>query len=182
MLLRKISAIVLAAALSIAPSFSITKEIEFEVEEDYEWERSIELEPIMQFHVWNLCQEYDADYDLILSIMKAESNYNSTAYNTTNSNGTTDYGYMQINSRNNNWVDDLAGRDLDLSNPIENVEAGILIYQFYEAYWLNHNITGDKLIQYSLNSYNAGINGYRNMGLISRSYDRKIVEFKENLE
>jgi hypothetical protein len=184
MLLNKIGAAVLAVSIVAAPSFSMVKEINIELpkEEVYPWERDIKLEPIMQFHTWNLCEEYGADYDLILSIMKLESNYESEAYNTANSNGTTDYGYMQINSGNTEWVDQLAGRDVDLSNPLDNIEAGILIYQFYESYWKNHGVEGDNLIQYTLNSYNMGLGGYKRVGLVSRSYDRNITDFKENLE
>jgi soluble lytic murein transglycosylase-like protein len=80
---------------------------------------------------------------LALAVAQTESNFNPNATNT-NSNGTTDYGVMQINSSN------LSA--LGLSNPLDpeaNINAGVgLLAQLYSQYGGN--------VQQTLWAYNAG--------------------------
>jgi hypothetical protein len=82
---------------------------------------------------------------LALAVAQEESSFNPNATNT-NSNGTTDYGVMQINSSN------LSALGLsDPLNPQANITAGVgLLAQLYNQYGGN--------IQQTLWAYNAGPN------------------------
>ena len=53
----------------------------------------------IQQMITNSAQQYGVDPSLALSIAQQESSFNPNAVSPTNSNGTVDYGLMQINSR-----------------------------------------------------------------------------------
>lgn len=136
------------------------------------WVRDISLPEERQEYLWNLCQEHSLDYDLMLAVMFHESSFNPEAKNV-NKNGTVDSGYMQINSSNIDWVNELAGKEIDLFNPEDNILAGVLIFEYYQDSWKG-KVDESILNRYTLNSYNMGITGYRKAGFPDREYNRKI--------
>jgi len=179
--LYMIFTIVIAAAIfaSCPASYHVVDNYFFvEQQQEQEWLREIGLPKEKQKYLWDLCQEHNLDYDLMLAIMYHESRFNHDARNT-NTNGTHDTGYMQINSSNRKWISELAERPLDLFDPYDNILAGVLIYKSYQDYW-EDKTKEDLLDQYALNSYNMGINGYKKAGLVSRGYDRKIRSTAED--
>ena len=56
----------------------------------------IPLDKDLQLYTYNLCQEKQIDYDLVLAVMWNESRFNANALNY-NTNGTYDHNIMQIN-------------------------------------------------------------------------------------
>jgi len=74
--------------------------------------------------------EYGVPASLALAVAQVESNFNPNAVSPTNTNGTTDYGVMQINSAN---VSSLGLTDpLD---PQQNIDAGVsMLAQLYNQY------------------------------------------------
>lgn len=154
-------------------------------EEEYrnKWYREISLDEKYQKYIYEWSIMLGLDYNLLLAIAYHESRFNPNAINRSNSNGTVDYGLFQVNSSNFRWVEELAKKEMDVVNDVyDNILGGILIFNFYWTYWENQGLEGAKLKQYSLNSYNAGIQGYSNMGFVSRSYDRNIVKTKKEIE
>lgn len=161
-------------------------EVAVQTEEEYrkEWYRDIPLEEKYQQYIYEWSIMRDLDYELLLALAYHESSFNVNALNTSNSNGTVDYGLFQVNSGNLKWVEELAGRPMDVvGDTFDNILGGILIFDHYYSYWKAKGLEGKDLLQYSINSYNTGIQGYANMGYVSRSYDRKIqatrLEIKE---
>ena len=154
-----------------------------EEEERAKWLRDISLDEKYQKFTWEMSTMLDMDYELILAVMYHESRFNPNAFNNTNSNGTVDYGLMQVNSGNLKWVEQLAGREMDVINdPYDNIVGGIVILKYYYDHWVEKGLEGDQLFQYALNSYNAGLAGYARMGYVSRSYDRRIVATREEIK
>ena len=152
-----------------------------QLKERQKWFREIELDERYQRHIWNLAQEKDLDYFILVALAYYESRFDVDAINI-NAQGTIDYGLFQVNSNNIEWVNELAEKELDvIGNPYDNIHAGILIFNFYRLYWESEGVTNDLLIQYTLNSYNMGIQGYIESGLNSREYDQVIVETSELL-
>lgn len=153
------------------------------------WERDIPLDKDIQKFAWELSEENDIAYDMILAVMYAESRFDESATNN-NTNGTTDKGLMQLNSGYHEWQAELAGIDyneFDPYNPYHNITAGIAVLVYYRDYWVAQGITSqEELFKYTLNSYNMGIGGFRTYarttGSISRSYNRNILDYKIQLE
>ena len=139
------------------------------------------LSPELQQYTFELCVEYEISFRLLLSVMSLESNFEIDSFNE-NTNGTVDYGLMQINSTNLDWIDELAGKDLDLAVPRDNILAGVLIFDFYRRYWESKIEGEQELIRYTLSSYNMGISGFKKAGYVSRAYDRIILKNMENFK
>lgn len=138
-------------------------------EQQPEWFRDVPLSKELQEYMYNMCQEFDFDYDLLLGMAWKESGFNTDTVSRTN-----DVGLLQINRSNQKWVNEMAGKKLNLKDPYDNILASLLILDSYRQHWIDKGITGEKLIQYTLNSYNMGVHGYAKAGYPSRSYDRDI--------
>ena len=81
----------------------------------------IPLDKSLQIEIYNLCEEYSISYELIISVIATESNFNVSAIG---DNGDA-IGLMQIQPR---WWQELADSEgLDVYNPTDNVELGIII-------------------------------------------------------
>lgn len=95
--------------------------IQTKEEEKEEYKRDIPLSDELQKFTYDTCKTYNVDYDLVLAIMAVESGYNAAAIS---SNGE-DYGLMQINKINHDW---LAEKGLtDMLDAKQNITAGIII-------------------------------------------------------
>lgn len=103
----------------------------------------IPLSEDFQRSVKSLCDKYDVSYDLILAIIRTESNFQMDVLG----DGGKSVGLMQIQPKW--WSNFAAERNLDLYTPINNVEVGILIL----LRCLNSN-NGD--LTMALKHYNAG--------------------------
>ena len=86
-------------------------------------------------------RQFNKDPDLILAIIKQESNFNTLAKSTASA-----FGLMQIFP---SWKK-TACTDLDLADPADNINCGIKIYSFYEEAY--------KDTMLSLTVYNRGPN------------------------
>lgn len=146
----------------------------------------IELDEQWQDLVWELCQELNLEYELILGAIHLESNFIVDCVSS-NSNGSVDRGMGQINSKYQDWYAELSGinpEEFDPFNPEHSLKSLIYGMKYYRNYWVeNHNIYHKETLDiHMLNSYNMGINGYkrykRKYG-ITRAYDR-VVQKKAN--
>jgi len=79
----------------------------------------IPLSKDLQEYTYQKCIEYDVDYLMVLAIMDQESDYQNDLVSETG-----DYGIMQINESNFNYLTDALG-EVDFLNPEQNIEAGI---------------------------------------------------------
>ena len=147
-----------------------------EIEYRKEWYRDIPLDDEYQIYIYEKCKELGLDYELALAKIMLESQFDPEArgYNKDENNKitSTDYGLMQINSGNLKWCLELAGRDVDVVNNVyDNIECGLLIYKYYQDYWIAKGYSDYALNVRALNSYNRGINGYLNYISNGNSWD-----------
>ena len=117
-------------------------------------------------------------YELVLGVIKLESNFDKDIVSHTN-----DYGIMQININYVDWYAELAElEDYSILDFHDNVLMGIGGLSFYMTYYKSLEVCDTLLWEYVLNSYNMGINGYnryiRNTQQYSRAYSRIILENK----
>lgn len=119
---------------------------------------SYEFQEVMQ----DLCEEYGVPYALALAIAEVETHFDPDAVS-----GTGDYGLMQINTCNHEW---LAEKGIDVMTHEGNIEAGIyIISQHLEKY-------GEP--ELALMAYNCGPTGAKRLwdaGTYQTEYTRKVM-------
>lgn len=119
---------------------------------------SYELQEVMQ----DCCEHYEVPYALALAIAEVETHFDPDAVSATG-----DYGLMQINSVNHEW---LLEKGLDPMTHAGNIEAGIyIISQYLQSY-------GEP--ELALMAYNCGPGGARNLwdaGTYQTDYSRKVM-------
>lgn len=119
---------------------------------------SYELQEVMQ----DCCEHYEVPYALALAIAEVETHFDPDAVSATG-----DYGLMQINSVNHEW---LLEKGLDPMTHAGNIEAGIyIISQYLQSY-------GEP--ELALMAYNCGPGGARKLwdaGTYQTDYSRKVM-------
>ena len=124
----------------------------------------------LQGYIVSLAEEYEIPAALIIAVIDQESQFDSSSISATN-----DYGLMQINEINFEWLNDYFGRKIDFLDPYENVEAGIyMLSELYHKY--------PDSIHLPLMAYNMGEGGARRQwesGVYSSDYSRAVVELYE---
>ena len=81
---------------------------------------NVPMEEAQQKEVFQICQQYGISYTLVIAIIEHESQFDAEARSATG-----DTGLMQINDCNKAVLSDLGFTNL--TDPIQNVEAGIYI-------------------------------------------------------
>ena len=99
----------------------LEQEHEHETAPEYVPLYDIPLDASLQHEIKELCRRYEISFELILAVIMTESSGNPDV---TGDNGES-YGLMQIQSRWWQWLADENG--LDINEPQDNVECGILI-------------------------------------------------------
>lgn len=137
---------------------------------DIEWNRGdfqqidCDLDPELQEFAFNMCKVYDLDYSFIMAIMDTESGYNPKLISPTH-----DYGLMQINSCNHDYL----RRELGITDFLDgkqNIIAGCFVVRSL----FNEYETPEKVLM----AYNMGEGGARSLwssGIYSTSYVRKVL-------
>lgn len=75
----------------------------------------------MQRYIYRLCYANNIEFSFVMALIQHESTFQPTIISSTN-----DYGLMQINSINHEWLSEELGIT-DFLDPYENVKAGIYI-------------------------------------------------------
>jgi hypothetical protein len=108
---------------------------------------NVPLDDALQRHAYNLCVDYEIEeyYPLVLAVMWRESEFVPTIISKTN-----DYGLMQINKINHEWLSDKL-KITDFLDEEQNIHAGVFMLSLYLHKY------GD--IDKALMAYNMGENG-----------------------
>ena len=115
-------------------------------------------------HIWDMSLKYDIEYELIVSVIAVESNFNVDAKSKTS-----DYGLMQINKVNHGWLKEQFGFT-DFTDPYQNTEAGCII--------LKDCIDDMADYHQALMAYNMGQSRAKSLirqGTHSSKYSRKVM-------
>lgn len=98
---QSVPAVVIPKATIMRETAPSTPEPEEERPRIYD---SIPLEAELQEFTYRRCEEKGLDYEMVLAIMERESRFNPTAISATE-----DYGIMQINQCNHEWLQEELG-------------------------------------------------------------------------
>jgi len=158
---------------TIAAMMVITPSPTPEPEEDPEPQvrfYDIPLSRELQEYTFRLCEENGLDYEMVLALMDQESDYREKVISKTN-----DYGIMQINEINHEWLKEELGID-DFLEAEQNILAGIrILAELTEKYEDPHLV---------LMAYNCGETGAKRLwkqGKTTSEYSRSIMARAEEL-
>lgn len=135
---------------SYVPSVTVIQEhksVEL-VDEDLsnsKYSDEIPLDKELQEFIYDQCQKYGIDQSVVYGIMYHESRFQPDVVSPTN-----DYGLMQINEINHQWLSEHFGRYMNYLDPYDNAEAGIYLLSVY-----TRDTLVDTLMCYSLGDAGA---------------------------
>ena len=127
----------------------------------------VALSEDLQSYIWVLCCNYGIEehYELVYAIIKQESQFNAAAISASN-----DWGLMQINACNHEWLSKELGI-VDFLDPYENVHGGIHII----ASLLHKYDVPDALMAYNMGEGNAAKLWRR--GIHSTTYTDRVLDY-----
>lgn len=142
----------------------------YELENDFVFTTEIPVtfgEDLQEF-TYYLSAAYDIDYTLVLAIISKESAFMPDGISSTN-----DYGLMQINACNHEWLTEELGIT-DFTDPYENIKAGLFILRgLFEKYDSTSKV---------LMAYNMGENGASKLweqGIFESNYSKDVLKRQE---
>lgn len=124
-----------------------------------------------QEELFRICLEYDVDPKFILALIKTESNFDPDVISKTN-----DYGLMQINKRNHEWLSEELGIT-DFLDPIQNMQAGVYVISGYLKEYPDYH----KMLMV----YNMGETGASKLfkqGIFQSKYSKKVMENYDSIK
>lgn len=131
---------------------------------------NIPLSQELQEYTFRLCEEYGLDYEMVLALMDQESDYREKVISKTN-----DYGIMQINKVNHEWLKEELGIE-DFLEAEQNILAGIRMLAGLTAKYEDPHLV--------LMAYNCGESGAKRLwkqGKTTSEYSRSIMARAEEL-
>lgn len=130
----------------------------------------IPLSKELQDYIRNLCDEYGVPIELVIAMIDVESTFRADVVSKTN-----DYGLMQINKCNHEWLTDKLGVT-DFLDPYQNINSGVHILS-------GHLEVTNGDIELALMRYNNEATGAKKLwdkGIYSTAYTQKIMTAYES--
>lgn len=124
-------------------------------------------ENLQEYTYW-MADAYDIDFAFLMGLIRNESNFQVDVIS-----GTNDYGLMQINQKNHEWLSNAVGVT-DFLDPYQNIQAGLYILgNLFEKYDDPHMV---------LMAYNMGEGGASKLwdqGIYQSKYSNRVLEYQE---
>lgn len=121
-----------------------------------------------QEFVFYICAGYNLDFTLVMALIQHESNFDPDTVSSTN-----DYGYMQINIVNHEWLTETLGVT-DYLDPHQNIRAGVfMLRKLFERYQDTNMV---------LMAYNMGETGASRLweqGIFETDYTQSILTIQQ---
>lgn len=128
----------------------------------------VPMDESLQEYIYWMADAYDIDFTFLMALIRNESNFQADAISTTN-----DYGLMQINQKNHEWLSNAVGVT-DFLDPYQNIQAGIYILgTLFEKYDDPHKV---------LMAYNMGESGASKLwdqGIYQSKYSQRVIGYQE---
>lgn len=125
----------------------------------------VRLDEDIQEFIYCLSYGYNLDFTFVMGLIQTESTFNSNIVSSTN-----DYGLMQINTINHEWLQEKLGIT-DFLDPYQNTRSGIYILRnLFEKYEDPEKV---------LMAYNLGETGAKklwNKGIYETDYTKKVLK------
>lgn len=131
----------------------------------------VPLSDSLQRYIYEICADEDVPVTLVMAMIEHESGFNPEVISSTD-----DYGLMQINTVNHEWLEDKY-RTANMLNPYQNVFCGVSIIGSYIG---KYEDLGKALMAYNMGDYGAR-KAWEN-GVASTKYSAKILELMSEYE
>lgn len=131
----------------------------------------VPLSDSLQRYIYEICADKGVPVTLALAMIEHESGFNPGVVSSTN-----DYGLMQINAINHEWLEEKY-RTADFLNPYQNAFCGITIIGSYIEKYGDY---GKALMAYNMGNYGAQ-KAWEN-GVTSTAYSTKILGLMDEYE
>lgn len=131
----------------------------------------VPLSDSLQRYIYEICADEGVPVTLALAMIEHESGFNPEVVSSTN-----DYGLMQINAINHEWLEEKY-RTADFLNPYQNAFCGITIIGSYIEKYGDY---GKALMAYNMGNYGAQ-KAWEN-GITSTAYSTKILGLMDEYE
>ena len=131
----------------------------------------IPLSDSLQRYIYEICADENVPVTLALAIIEHESGFNPEAVSATD-----DYGLMQINTVNHEWLEEKY-RTADFLNPYQNAFCGITIIGGYIEKYDDY---GKALMAYNMGDY--GAQKAWESGITSTDYSTTILDLMQEYE
>lgn len=121
-------------------------------------EIDVPLTSELQDYIWDVCQEYQVSYELILAVIMIESEFKSDVVSYNNSS----LGLMQLNK--NTYP--ILAKELNIKkfnpfNPKHNVKAGVYYLSQIRDCWRNKGVGDEEVFSIMLMTYHYGDRGMK---------------------
>lgn len=124
----------------------------------------------LQEFVYDLCYAYDLNWKLVIALIEQESEFETNVISDTG-----DYGLMQINKSNHEWLSETLGVT-DFLDAKQNIRAGVFVLRkLFEKYDSTSKV---------LMAYNMGEGTAQNLwdaGITQSKYSQEVLSKMENL-
>lgn len=132
----------------------------------------VPLSDSLQRYIYEICADEGVPVTLVLAMIEHESRFNPEVVSSTD-----DYGLMQINEVNHEWLEE-DYRCADMLNPYQNIFCGVkIISQYIVKYDSDY---GKALMAYNMGDYGAR-KAWQN-GVSSTNYSANILELMQKYE
>lgn len=132
----------------------------------------VPLSDSLQRYIYEICADENVPITLVMAMIEHESRFNPEVVSSTD-----DYGLMQINKVNHEWLEE-DFRCADMLNPYQNVFCGIkIIAKYIEKYEGDY---GKALMAYNMGDYGAR-KAWQN-GVTSTNYSTSVLELMQKYE
>lgn len=145
------------------------KDIDWEVPNDFE-PLDVDMDADLQEFTYCICRAYNLDFTLIMAMIEHESSYQADCISKTN-----DYGLMQINKCNHEWMTEELGVT-DFLDPYQNIIAGCYVMRDLFKRYDNVNRV---LMSYNMGEYQASL--LWNNGVYKSNYSKAVLKIQERL-
>lgn len=152
--------------------------VEEELAEVTRPEINVPLSEDLQDHIWKLCQHYDMSYELVLALIKAESEFKSDVVSYNNSS----LGLFQLNKNTYpSLAKELGIKNFNVFNPKHNSRAGIYYLVKIREDLLKKGLCDEEILPIMLITYHRGKTGakkYISRNGVTSKYVNKIMKQK----
>lgn len=126
------------------------------------------LDVDIQKFVYSLCEGYEIDFTFAMAVIQKESSFKPDVVS-----GSNDYGLMQINKINHEWLSELLGIT-DFLDAEQNIKAGMFILRgLFEKY------NEPELVLMAYNMGETGANRLWQKDIYSTNYTEDIMEIQK---
>lgn len=132
---------------------------------------NVNMDEDLQEYVFDLCYCYNIDWTFVMAVIEHESQYEAGAISSTD-----DYGLMQINKANFEWLTKVTGVT-DFLNAKDNIRCGVfVIRKLFEKY----DDPSKVLMAYNMGEGGAG--KLWNMGIYESEYSQDVLTIQVRMK